>query len=358
MTSGSSAPPPPPPGEALGERARTVLKILMEQYLRSGEPVGSAAIASRLETPLSPASVRNVLADLEEQGFLLSPHTSAGRVPTVKGYRFFIDALLEIDPPDERLRERLRQILGREDAPTEELLGRASELVSTLTHMVALVSVPRREARVFRHVEFIPLEGRRLLAVLVTDRGEIENRLLLVDHDFARARLEEAARFLNEHFSGRSLEEVRERIEQEMRATRAGLERLLASVRTMTETLLERDRRGDALRVAGALNLFGYEELRNLARLRELFEALDRQRDILHLFEACARAEDVRIFLGQECGAPALEECALVAAPYRVDDGRIGVLGIVGPRRMDYAHVIPIVRVTAEMLGQALKNTA
>jgi heat-inducible transcriptional repressor len=343
--------------EELGERARTVLKILMEQYLRTGEPVGSAGIAQRLDTPLSPASVRNVLADLEERGYLLSPHTSSGRVPTVRGYRFFIDALLEFDTPDERLLARLREVLGRDEVPPEELLARASEMVSTLTHMAALVSVPRREVRVFRHIEFVPLEGRRILAVLLTGDGEIENRLLTVDHSFDRARLEEAARSLNEHFSGRGLEEVRVRLEQEIEKTRVGLERLLASVRAMTETLLEKDRRGEMLRVAGALNLFGFEELHNLARLRELFEALDRQRDILHLFEACARAEGVRIFLGQESGAQALEECALVAAPYRMGEGRIGVLGIVGPRRMDYAHVVPIVRVTAEMLGLALKNT-
>jgi heat-inducible transcriptional repressor len=328
----------------------------MENYLRTGEPVGSAGIAQRLDTPLSPASVRNVLADLEERGYLHSPHTSSGRVPTVKGYRFFIDALVEFDGPDERLRERLRATLARDDVAPEDLLARASELVSTLTHMAALVSVPRREARVFRHVEFIPLEGRRVLAVLVTDEGEIENRLLAVDHAFGHERLEEAARFLNERFSGRPLEEVRGGLEQAVQETRVGLERILASVRAMTDTLLERDRRGEVLRVAGALNLFGFEELRNLARLRELFEALERQQDILHLFEACARAEGARIFLGQECGAQALEECALVAAPYRLHDGRIGVLGIVGPRRMDYAHVVPIVRVTADMLGLALKN--
>ncbi len=342
--------------EDLGERARAVLKILMEHYLRSGEPVGSAGIAQRLDTPLSPASVRSVLADLEERGYLLSPHTSSGRVPTVKGYRFFIDTLLQFDTPDERLLARLREVLAREDGPPEELLARASEMVSMLTHMAALVSVPRREVRVFRHIEFIPLEGRRILAVLVTDEGEIDNRLLAVDHAFDRPRLEESARWLNERFSGRSLEDVRACLEQEIQQTRAGLERILTSVRAMTDTLLEKDRRGEVLRVAGALNLFGFEELHNLARLRELFEALDRQRDILHLFEACARAEGVRIFLGQECGAQALDECALVAAPYRLDDGRIGVLGIVGPRRMDYAHVVPIVRVTAEMLGLALKN--
>jgi heat-inducible transcriptional repressor len=333
-----------------------VLKILMEHYLRTGEPLGSAGISQQLDKPLSPASVRNVLADLEERGYVFSPHASAGRVPTVQGYRFFIDTLLEFDPPDDRLLERVREALALRDTPPGDLVARASEMVSTLTHMAALVSVPRREARVFRHIEFVPLESRRLLAVLVTDEGEIENRLLTVDYPFDRARLDEAARSLNERFSGRSLEEVRLSLEQDVHRTRAGLERILASVRAMTDTLLEKDRRGEELRVAGALNLFGFEELRDLAHLRELFEAFARQRDILHLFEACARAEGVRIFLGPECGAQALEACALVAAPYRLDDGRYGVLGIVGPRRMDYAHVVPIVKVTAEMLGLALKS--
>ena len=345
-----------PPEPELDPRARQLLRTLIARYIRDGEPVGSQTLARHAGLDISAATIRNILADLEEGGLLTSPHTSAGRVPTTQGYRVFVDSLLQVKPlPDGEL-ARLRQELPA-GSGTQALLGNASELLSAMTHFVGVVGVPRREQFAFRHIDFVALDASRVLAILVFADNDVQNRILHTRRAWDAGELERVANYLNQHFAGRPLQDIRATLVHELRAARVEMETLLAHTVELAEQALAPGG-GDDVVLAGQTRLMGVQDLSDLDRLRELFEAFSRKREILQLLERTARAPGVRIFIGEESGVAPLESVSLVTAPYAAGGRVLGVLGVIGPTRMAYDRVIPVVQAAAGVLGQALESSS
>ena len=334
----------------LDPRARQLLRTLIARYIRDGEPVGSQTLARHAGLDVSPATIRNILADLEDVGLLTSPHSSAGRVPTAQGYRVFVDSLLQVRPLPEDEIARLRQELPT-GVGTQALLGSASELLSAMTHFVGVVSVPRREQFAFRHIDFVPLDAQRVLAILVFADNDVQNRIIQTRRPYDAGELERVANYLNHHFAGRPLSDVRATLLRDLRAARHEMESLLASTVELAEQALSGS--DDDMVLAGQTRLMGVQELADLDRLRELFETFARKREILQLLERTLRAPGVRIFIGEETGLAPLEGVSLVTAPYVARGEVLGVLGVIGPTRMAYERVIPVVQAAADVLGAA-----
>ncbi len=342
----------------VNDRALHFLKVLVERYIRDGQPVGSRTLAKDTGLELSPATVRNVMSDLEELGLVSSLHTSSGRVPTVSGYRLFLDTLLTVRPPEEiEVDEMRRRFAALDDSPA--LIATASQVLSGVTRLAGVVMLPRRERNAFRQIEFLPLSGDRILAILVTEEGEVHNRVIHTDQRYSPSQLEQAANYLNSLFAGRDLREVRHRLLDEMRHTHDRLDRLMRQAVELARQVVEvaEDKDKDDLCVAGQTNLMEFSELASMDRLKQLFEAFAEKRQILHLLDRCLEAEGVQIFVGEESGYELLGGCSLVSAPYQIDGKVIGVLGVIGPARMNYSRVIPIVDVTARLLGAALTHS-
>jgi len=340
---------------ALDARSRHLLRSLIGRYIREGEPVGSQTLARHAGLDVSPATIRNILADLEDAGLLTSPHTSAGRVPTAQGYRVFVDSLLQLRPlPDTEL-ARLRHELPA-GSGTQSLLGNASELLSAMSHFVGVVSVPRREQFAFRHIDFVPLDAQRVLAILVFADNDVQNRIIQTRRQFDAGELERVSNYLNHHFAGRPLADIRTTLVRELKAARSEMEVLLASTVELAEQAFVVG--GDDVLLAGQTRLMGVQDLSDLDRLRELFETFARKREILQLLERTLRAPGVRIFIGEETGLAPLEGMSLITAPYRAGGAAggqvLGVLGVIGPTRMAYERVIPVVQAAADVLGAAI----
>ena len=341
-------------GPELPERAQHFLKVLIERYIRDGEPVGSRTLARDSGRDLSPATIRNVMSDLEEMGLVTSPHTSAGRIPTVSGYRMFVDSLLTLKPLDDREISRLRQGLA-EEADAKTVVESASQVLSGLTHMAGMVKISRPETVIFRQIEFLPLSGNRVLTILVTREGEVHNRIIETRKAFTPAELQEAANLLNVHYTGEGLEEMRRKLLQEMEETRTHMNRIMVRAVEMAGQVLKSTGEGDDLVLTGQTNLMDFNELSDMSRLRTLFESFTRKHELLHLLDESMQADGVQIFIGEESGYEPLDHCSVVAAPYEIDNQVAGVLGVIGPTRMAYDRVIPIVDITAKLLGAALK---
>ncbi|WP_245688190.1 heat-inducible transcriptional repressor HrcA [Thiohalomonas denitrificans] len=340
-------------GYELTERAQYLFKALVERHIRDGQPVGSRTLARDSKLNLSPATIRNVMADLEEIGLIQSPHTSAGRVPTAQGYRFFVDSLLTIRPLDEaELRSLEAQFESGEDPG--RLLSSASSLLSDITSLAGVVMLPRREQVALRQIEFLPLSASRVLVILVVNEREVQNRIIHTTRRYSSSELTQAANFINEHFAGRTLRDVRNRLIQQMQADREDMDRLMRSALEMAQQAFSEDDDEDDYLMAGETNLMSYAEMSDMKRLRQLFEAFGTKRDILHLLDQSLAADGLQIFIGNEAGYEALDVCSIVTSPYKVEDRVVGVLGVIGPTRMAYGRVIPIVDVTARLLGAAL----
>ncbi len=337
--------------DPLDPRARQLLRTLIARHIRDGEPVGSQTLARHAGLDVSPATIRNILADLEEIGLLSTPHTSAGRIPTPQGYRVFVDSLLQLKPLPEADAARLRNELPS-GSGTQSLLDSASELVSAMTHFVGVVSVPRREQFAFRQIDFLPLDGQRVMAIVVFADNEVQNRIVQTRRPYDPSELERVANYLNAHFAGRALSEIRATLLHDMRAARSEMESLLSQTVELAEQVLAPD--GDDMVVAGQTRLIGVQDLSDLDRLRELFEAFARKREILQLLERTVKAPGVRIFIGEETGLAPMDGMSLVTAPYGAGGQVLGVLGVIGPTRMAYDRVIPVVRAAADVLGAAL----
>ncbi len=339
---------------ALDARSRRLLRTLIAQYITEGQPVGSRTLAKSSGLDVSPATIRNIMADLEEAGLVAAPHTSAGRVPTSQGYRVFVDSLLEMRPLGEPEVDQLRRELPTE-ASTPDLLGSATALLSEMTHFVGVVSVPRREEFPFRHIDFLALDGNRVLVILVLTNGQVQNRVIATQHAYGASELEQVANYLNVNFAGMRIDEIRARLLREMRDERARLNSLLSAAVEVAEQAFQGSAGNDML-VAGQTNLMGRQDVADVDRLRELFEAFQRKRDLLQLLERCSSAEGVRLFIGEESGFAALDTYSLVTAPYGVGGRVLGVLGVIGPTRMAYERVIPVVQATAQIISGALKR--
>lgn len=340
----------------LSERAQRLLKVLVHRYIRHGQPVGSRVLTRESGMDLSPATVRNVMADLEEAGYVRSPHTSAGRVPTDRGYRFFVDSLLTVQPLRGQEVERLRIRLDGE-GDTGHLVDSASNLLSGLTRLAGVVTLPKHGFGAIRHLEFLPLSDRRILAILVLNDHEVQNRVIQADRDYTAADLQQVSNYLSAEFAGKSVSEVRRSLLEAMRADQQHMNRLMTSAIAVARQLFdeEADEGGEDFVLAGETNLMTFAELSSVDKLKELFEAFSRKRDILHLLDRCLSADGIQIFIGEESGYEAFDGVSLVTSTYRSEDEALGVLGVIGPTRMDYDRVIPIVDVTARLLGHALK---
>ncbi len=340
----------------LTERAQQLLKVLIESYIRDGQPVGSRTLSRDSGMALSSATIRNVMADLEAFGFVTSPHTSAGRIPTPKGYRFFIDTLLEVQPLDEAAANALRSRLeGAGDVRT--LVSAASQLLSNVTQLAGVVSLQTPRSASLTHIEFLPLSEQRMLAIMVFDDREVQNRVVHLERQVSAEELRRAARVLNEQFRGRTLDDVRQRLIDELSEMRERLNQGMVDTITVAQQLFaEGPERDPELVIAGETKLMGYGELSSVEKLRRLFEAFDEKRAILQLLDLSLGAQGVQIFIGRESGYQILDDCSVVTAPYSTASGAVGVLGVIGPTRMAYERVIPVVDLTAKLLGAALNS--
>lgn len=340
----------PASSDHLAPRARHLLRTLIARHIQDGEPVGSQTLARTSGLDVSAATIRNILADLEELGLLSSPHASAGRVPTAHGYRVFVDSLVQMHPPGEQDLSRLRSELAS-GAGTQALLGSASELLSAMSRFVGVVSAPRRGQFAFRQIDFVALDARRVLAIVVFADNEVQNRVIEARRPWEPAELEQVANYLNAHFAGLPVAQIRRRLLHELRDARSAMEQLLAHSVELAEQAFEPP--ADDMLVAGQTRLMGVQDLSDLDRLRELFDLFSSKREILQLLERTIQAPGVRIFIGEETGVVPLEGVSLVTAPYAADGQVLGVLGVIGPRRMAYDRMIPLVQATAEVLGAA-----
>ena len=344
---------------ALGERAQSLLKLLVEHYIRDGHPVGSRTLARDSNVDLSPATIRNVMADLEELGLIRAPHTSAGRIPTVQGYRVFVDDLLAVQPLGSAEVRRLASDLEVEvrAAPgPQEVVEAASRMLSEFTRFVGVVTVPRKSHEHLRHVEFLPLSSSRVLVVLVVNRQEVQNRIIVTDRPYTASELAQAANYLNTHYVGRDLEGVRREILRDLRRTRDRLHEMTESVVEMAEKGLRADDPGADYVVRGHTNLMDQGDPEDIVRLRQLFDAFAEKRTLLHLLDRSQQAQGVQLFIGEESGFDVLDQYSLVTSRYEVDSEVVGVLGVIGPTRMAYERVIPVVDITARLLGAALNQ--
>jgi heat-inducible transcriptional repressor len=335
----------------LEARAQYLLKSLIERYINDGQPVGSRALSRHSGLELSPATIRNVMADLEELGFIASPHTSAGRVPTAKGYRFFVDSLMVVKPLEQTEIHRLEEELTA-DRP-QQLASAAAGLLSQLTHFAGVVMTPKRREAAFPHLEFLRMAERRVLLILVTTEGDVQNRILHTDRAYTTVQLIEATNFFNHNFAGHSFSAIRGRIAEELRALREDIAGLMSAAVDAGEGALAQ---GESLVVTGERNLLHAEDLAsNMERLRRLFDMFDQKTSILHLLDVSQRAQGVQIYIGGESGLVP-DECSVVTAPYEANGQVIGTVGVIGPSRMAYERVIPIVDVTAKLLSNAMSQ--
>ena len=350
-----------PSGAGKSTIARLVALRLGLRYLDTGAPVGSRQLSRMLDTSLSPASVRNVMADLEDLGFVASPHTSAGRIPTVSGYRLFVDSLLSLKPIDKAL---LRQMQTQFDSSREipsGLVDSASRLLSNLTHLAGVVMVPKHNQIKVKQIEFVPLSGQRVLTVIVNAAGEVFNRIIETAKPFSRSDLEQLSNYITRHYAGQDLAAIRRLVLKEMQETRQNLDALMVEALEMATAVFADDdgntaaTNGDFV-VAGQTNLMDFDELAQVDSLRSLFNAFTEKQEILHLLDRSLEADGVQIFIGEESGYLTLKDCSVITAPYEVDSEVIGVLGVIGPTRMAYDRVIPIVDITAKFLGSAFKT--
>jgi heat-inducible transcriptional repressor len=338
----------------LDNRAQTLLKTLVERYIADGQPVGSRALSKLSGLDLSPATIRNIMADLEEMGFVASPHTSAGRVPTPRGYRFFVDTLMTVQPIDESVLEsKLQKTI--QTGSSQKIISNAAQILSSLSEFAGIVLTPRRES-VFQQIDFLRLSEKRILLVIVGPNGDVQNRLLLTDVDYSPSQLTQAANYINQHFGGQSFDEVRVRLQTELQQLRDDMTRLMqAAVEAGSDAM--NDSSEDVV-ISGERNLLSVSDLSsNMASLRKMFDMFEQKTSLMQLLDMSNKANGVQIFIGGESNLVPVDQMSVVASPYKVNGKVVGTLGVIGPTRMAYERVIPIVDITAKLLSNALSHS-
>jgi heat-inducible transcriptional repressor len=339
------------------ERARLILRTLVEQYIRDGQPVGSRTLTRASGLSVSSATVRNVMADLEDYGFITSPHTSAGRVPTPKGYRLFVDTLVQLKQPAAGEISQLQHQIGDEQTTDSKLLAEnVSGVLSSLTSLASLVTLPRQKKVTLRQIEFLSISDQRVLAILVINDSEVQNRVISLDREYSESELRRAANYLNENYAGKDISEIRKLVVGELQRTQESMNQLMIDTIAFAQAALPGDEERSSYVMKGETKLMGFEELSDMEKLRQLFEAFSQQREILGLLDRSIDADGIQIYIGEESGYQLLDNCSVVTAPYRINNEIVGVLGVIGPTRMAYERVIPIVDVTAKLVGAALNS--
>jgi heat-inducible transcriptional repressor len=330
----------------LDDRAKLLLKSLVERYIADGQPVGSRTLSKASGLELSPATIRNVMSDLEELGLIASPHTSAGRIPTARGYRLFVDTMLTAQ------RQELHAPSLQPDQP-QKVIANAANLLSNLSHFVGVVMAPKRSS-VFRHIEFLRLSEKRLLVIIVSPEGDVQNRVLFTEVDYSQSQLVETANYLNANFAGMAIEQVRARVQQELVKLQGEIATLMqAAVQVSSEALAQEDN----VVISGERNLLSVSDFSNdMGHLRRAFELFEQKSQLMRLLDVSSQAEGVRIYIGGDSQIVPMEELSVVSAPYEVDGQVVGTLGVIGPTRMPYDRMIQIVDITARLVGNALSQ--
>jgi heat-inducible transcriptional repressor len=342
----------------LSERSLDLFKALVEHFIEDGMPVGSRTLSKDSNLGLSPATIRNVMADLEDVGLLHSPHTSAGRIPTAKGYRLFVDSLLRVnDLKSSQVESIARELTTNSDYSS--LMQRTSAMLSDVTQLAGVVMLPRPKLSILQHIEFVALSTNRVLVILVVNDREVQNRIINTDKTYSSSELQQVSNYLNEQFAGKEMSQVRKSILQELEKMKQQVNDTMQTAIEMAQMAFDSDankKKGDDLLFSGQTNLMDVAELGQVDRLKKLFETFNQKRDILHLLEQAINADGMQIFIGEESGYDVLDNCSVVTSPYEADGQILGVLGVIGPTRMHYESVIPIVDITAKMLGAALNS--
>jgi heat-inducible transcriptional repressor len=338
----------------LDKRAQLLLKTLIERYITEGQPVGSRTLSRHSGLDLSPATIRNVMADLEELGFISSPHTSAGRIPTPAGYRFFVDTLLVVKPIASSTLLLLEDQL-HPDNP-QRAIQSASQLLSQLTQFACVVMTPRRRAAAFRQIEFLRLSEKRVLLIVVTQDGDVQNRVLFTERDYSPAELVSAANYLNQNYTGQSFEDVRQRLQIELREIKQDMMHLMSAALEAGNRAVEEG--PEPYVISGERNLLTVQDLsQDLRRLRQLFELFEHKTTLLQILDLSLRGQGVQVFIGGESGVNAPDDVSVVTAPYKVNGAVVGTVGVIGPSRMAYDRIVPVVDVTAKLLSCALSKS-
>ena len=337
----------------LDERARLLLKALVERYIADGQPVGSRTLSKACGLDLSPATIRNVMSDLEELGLIVSPHTSAGRIPTARGYRLFVDAMLTTQREPFSVSSQFAAPRIAPDQP-QKVISNAAHMLSSLSQFVGVVMAPRRTS-VFRHIEFLRLSEKRFLVIIVSPDGDVQNRVIFTEADYTQSQLIEASNFLNSHYAGMAMEEVRERLKNEVDALRGEIASLMQAVVLASSEAIES--RDDVV-VSGERNLLAVSDFSsNMDSLRKLFDLFEQKAQLMRLLDVSSQAEGVRIYIGGESQVIPYQELSVVTAPYELDGKVVGTLGVIGPMRMPYEKMIQIVDITSKLVSTALSHS-
>ena len=336
----------------MDKRAQILLKTLVEHYISDGQPIGSRTLLQHSGLDVSAATIRNVMSDLEQLGFIASPHTSAGRIPTQKGYRLFVDSLLTVQPLESQAIQMMR--MGLNSPNQNELISSAADMLSQLTQFAGVVMIPKRQRVAFKHLEFLPLSDKRILVIIVTSDGNVQNRIILAEKPYTASELTQASNYFNANFSGQTFIEVQQKLHLELKQMQTDINQLMAAALEASSKASD----NDGVVIAGERNLLQIDELStNVNSLRKLFEIFERRTSLMQLLDNSQRAEGIQIFIGGESGYLPLDECSMITAPYEADGQVVGTLGVIGPTRMAYERVIPIVDVTAKLLSNALSNS-
>lgn len=339
----------------LSERAKHVLKSLIDMYLTDGQPVGSKTLSNMPDMRCSPATVRNVMAELESLGLILSPHTSAGRIPTPQGLRLFVDSMLTVKPISDHVLQDLQSSLGQEHDPNR-LIQSVSSLISSMTRLAGVVTTPKRNKVVLKQIEFLKLNPHKVLVILVLNTTEVENRIIMTSREFSESELTRAGNFLTKTFGRTPLEQVRTKLLSLVQKQKHQLDEMMQAVMSIAEQSFESLDASPDYILAGQNHLLGSIDDQGVDALKSLFDAFTEKREILQLFDQCMSADGVQIFIGEESGFSALKNYSLVTSPYAVDDESIGLIGVIGPTRMDYNQVVPLVDITSKILSMAIQS--
>jgi len=331
----------------LDDRAKLLLKALVERYIADGQPVGSRTLSKASGLELSPATIRNVMSDLEELGLIASPHTSAGRIPTARGYRLFVDTMLTVQ------RDQFSSASLAPDQP-QKVIASAANMLSNLSQFVGVVVSPKRSS-VFRHIEFLRLSERRVLVIIVSPEGDVQNRVIFTDVDYTQSQLVEASNYLNSNYLGLAIEQVRERVQNEVDSLRSEIAGLMqAAVVVSTDAISEST---DDVVISGERNLLSVSDFSSdMSHLRRAFDLFEQKAQLMRLLDFSSRADGVRIYIGGESQVVPFEELSIVSAPYEVDGKVVGTLGVIGPTRMAYDRMIQIVDITSRLVSNALSH--
>lgn len=342
----------------LNTRSQQLMKSLVERYIEDGQPVGSKTLSEDKALAVSSATIRNVMKQLEDHGLIRSPHTSAGRVPTEAGYRFYVDTMLHTQPVQQPMQQEIQTELACEAGKggAQQVVQRASSLLSNMTQMAGVVMVSKQESVSLRQIEFLPLDGHQILAILVVNNQEVQNRIINTERRYERKELEQAANYLNSNFSGKNIKDMCRSIHQELLNTQSEVNQLMELVVKVTGQIEGVDSASEGLLVEGQSNLIGGAGMSDMGQLKRLFDAFSEKRDIAHLLDSCANGDGVQIYIGHESGYEPLGDCSVITAPYNVEGEAMGVLGVIGPTRMSYERVVPMVDVTAKMVSSALSH--